>query len=172
MDNETLTDLFTRELEETYFAERLLLDLLSNPPARDTAQPVSTEGSLARTQERARQLERIVALTQAATVVATRSAPVALQSIIAVIEDRAAGEAANMAALRIFWHHLDGSYAKLALWATLLGKPDLANTFNAALAEDKAVLPAPGSVSRSGQAKEPKSMSLGERLTAMFDRKH
>ena len=33
MDTEKLNDLFNRELEEAYLAEKLLLDLLSNPAA-------------------------------------------------------------------------------------------------------------------------------------------
>ena len=169
MDNETLTDLFIRELEETYLAEKLLLDLFLDLPAGRAAQPAFTEGGLVRTQERARQLERIFA--QDATLIAERSAPASLQLIVAVIADREAGEVAHMAALRSFRRHLDASYAKLALWATLLGKPDLAKFFNVALADETTELPAPGSVLKGGQAKEPKSISLGERLTAMFDRK-
>lgn len=172
MDNKKLTNLFIRELEETYLAERLLLDLPStNPPVGSTAQPGTTEGALVRTQERARQLERILALTHDTTVVAKPSAPAALQFIVAVIADQEAGEVASTAALRTFRRHLDASYAKLALWAALLGQPALAEIFNAALAEEKAELPASGGGLRSGQAKEPKSISLGERLTAMFDRK-
>jgi ferritin-like metal-binding protein YciE len=171
MDTETLTDLFIRELEETYLAEKLLLDRLSNPPVGSTEQQLATKAALVRTHERAQQLERTFALTQHKTLIAERSAPAALQSINAVIQDREAGEAANMAALRTFWRHLHASYAKLALWATLLGNPDLAEIFNTALAEEKAELTTGGSVPKRGQTKEPKSISLGERLTAMFDRK-
>jgi ferritin-like metal-binding protein YciE len=171
MDTEKLNDLFNRELEETYLAEKLLLDLLSNPAARSTAQAASVEVGLGQAQERARQLERIFALTKDTAVVAKRSAPAVLHSIIAVIEDREAGEAANLAALRTFRHHLEASYAKLTLWATLLRKPELAKILNATLAEEKAALLTSNNVFESGQTKEPKSSSLGERLTAMFDRK-
>jgi ferritin-like metal-binding protein YciE len=171
MDTEKLNDLFNRELEEAYLAEKLLLDLLSNPAARSTAQAASVEVGLGQAQERARQLERIFALRKDTAVVAKRPAPAVLESIIAAIEDRHAGEGANLAALRTFWRHLEASYAKLTLWATLLRKPELAKILNVALAEEKAALLTANNVFESGQIKEPKSISLGERLTAMFDPK-
>jgi ferritin-like metal-binding protein YciE len=171
MDAEKLNDLFIRELEETYLAEKLLLDLFSTPAAGSATPAATVKVRLARTQERTRQLESIFALTKNTAVVAERPTPAALQSIVSVIEDRHAGEAANLAALRTFQRHLDASYAKLALWATLLRKPDLVKILNATPAEEKAALPLPNSVVESGQSKEPKSISLGERLSAMFDRK-
>ena len=76
-----------------------------------------------------------------------------------------------MAALHTFRHHLEASYAKLTLWANLLRKPELAKILNATLAEEKAALLTSKSVLESCQTKEPKSISLGERLSAMFDRK-
>lgn len=81
------------------------------------------------------------------------------------------GEAANLAALQTFRHHLVASYAKLTMWANLLRKQELAKVLNATLAEEKAALLTSKSVFESCQTKEPKSISLGERLSAMFDRK-
>ena len=150
MDTEKPNDLFNCELEEAYLAEKLLLDLLSGPAARSTAQAASVEVGLGRAQERARQLERIFALTKDRAVVAKRPAPAVLKSIIATIENRDAGEAANLAALRTFLRHLEASYAKLTLWVTLLRKPELEKILNATLAEEKAAPLASDNVLDSG----------------------
>jgi ferritin-like metal-binding protein YciE len=169
MPTEKLNDLFNRELEETYLAEKLLRDLFSNPAAPGTARATTVEVGFGQAQERVRRLERIFALTKDTPDVAKRPAP-GLESIIAAIEDREVGEAANLAALQTFRHHLVASYAKLTMWANLLRKPELAKVLNATLAEEQAALTSK-SVFESCQTKEPKSISLGERLSAMFDRK-
>ncbi len=175
MDTEKLNDLFNRELEETYLAEKLLLDLLSNPAALGAAQATIAEVGLRQSQERVRRLETIFALTKntpdAAKPPAPADIPAGLQSFIAAIEDREAGAVANLAALRTFRHHLVASYAKLTFWANLLRRPELAKIFNVTLAEEKTAVLMSSNVSESGRTEEPKSISLGERLTAMFDRK-
>ena len=56
MDTEKLNDLFNRELEETYLAEKLLLDLLSNPAAPGTAHATTVEVGFGQAQERVRRL--------------------------------------------------------------------------------------------------------------------
>jgi ferritin-like metal-binding protein YciE len=175
MDIKTLNDLFDQELQNTYLAEKLLISLLSKPSALGAAQAAIVEAGLGRAQERVQRLDPIVALTKsapgAAKPLAAAAIPAGLQSVIAAIEKGEAGEAAKLAALRTFRHYLLASYAKLSLWADQLSKPELAKILSATLAEEKAAALMPSNVSEGGRADEPKSISLGERLTAMFDRK-
>ena len=173
MDIETLNDLFDRELQETYLVEKLLLNLFSKPAG--TAQEAIVEAGLMRAQERVRRLDTIFALTksaaEAAKALAPAHIPAGLQSVVAAIEEGVGGEAAKLAALRTFRHYLMASYAKLSLWADLLRKPQLAEILSLTLAEERTAALMPSSVPDGGRTEEPKSTSLGERLTALFDRK-
>ena len=96
MATEKLDDLFNRELEETYLAEKLLLDLFSNPAAPGTAHATTVEVGFGQAQERVRRLERIFALTKDTPDVAKRPAP-GLESIIAAIEERQAHNVGQLA---------------------------------------------------------------------------
>jgi ferritin-like metal-binding protein YciE len=174
MNTEKLDELFNRELGETYLTEKLILDLLSKPVAFPTARATTIETSLGQTQERVRRLERIFALTKTSPDATKRPALMGLaefEPFIAAIEDPKAREVANLAALQTFQHHLVASYAKLTMWANLLRKPELAKVLNATLAEEQAALMTLSSVSDCGRTEDPKSTSLGQRLTAMYDRK-
>src|ERR1700730_468983 len=96
MTTEKLNDLFNREFEETYLAEKLLLDLFSNPAAPGTAHANTVEVGFGQAQERVRRLERIFALTKDTPDVAKRPAP-GLESIIAAIEERQAHNVGQLA---------------------------------------------------------------------------
>src|SRR5262249_29095810 len=97
--------------------------------------------------------------------------PAGLQSVAAALEQGEASEADKLAALRTLRHYLVASYAKLSLWADLLRKTEPAEILSLTLAEERTAALLPSSVPEDSQIEEPKRISLGERLTAIFDRK-
>ena len=97
----------------------------------------------------------------------------ALQDLLAELDvlpggDGAAkvGAATNLSAMETARLYLLPRYATLAVWADELRRPEIAQLAAAILQEERAS-PGPPPAARDNG----KGISLGERLTAMFDRK-
>ena len=171
MNNGTLEDLFLQELQETYAAERLILGSLAMPA--DAAKGVDTflRRHVTSTRQRIRHLEQIFALagcTPDASSRAPTAGIIAEISGLAAIADPEVQETVRTS-LQVVQHYLVAQYAMLASWARLLQEQE---PIAAALKEIHASLlqPQVGPSSRS-EVEPPKDASMGERLTALFDRK-
>ena len=171
MNNGTLEDLFLRELQEAYAAERLILGSLAMPAHALKGVDTFLDRYVTSTRERVRHLEQIFALAGCTPDESSRSpmaGMIAEISGLAAIADPEVQETVRTS-LQVVQHYLVAQYAMLASWARLLQEQE---PIAAALKEIHASL-LPPQVGPSGwrEVEPSKGASMGERLTALFDRK-
>jgi ferritin-like metal-binding protein YciE len=167
MTNLTLDGLFLAELQETYAAETLIASTLSM--FAGTADSRSGE-YLALTRYRIQRLEQMFSWLGRDP---EPGRPTTLQGFLSGMEVPSGGNgaasedaAAIISAMQTARHYLLARYGTLALWANELHMPDIAKLAATILEEEKARPDARPTAHDSA-----KHISLGERLTAMFDRK-
>jgi ferritin-like metal-binding protein YciE len=177
MDRKDCNELLLEQLWETLSAERAILAdlprLATGAAAGDQARQL--ENYLQRTSERIRRLEHIPDLG-AAPPSAVKPAIASVLAEFDVLFYRAEGsqirEAAVASVLQAVRHFLIARYAALTAWAMVLHKADLAKLLITTLDEERAeVQRSGGAASSRGEKDRPRDMSMGERLTALFDRR-
>jgi ferritin-like metal-binding protein YciE len=169
MERKTSTDLLLERLQRTLGAERVILAGL---PKLASGADARLDLYMHRTRERIHRLEQIpdVAAPPAGT------GETAIGAIIAEFEELFgnAGEevrkAAATSALGAVRQFMMARYTALSIWAACAGKEQLANALLGMLEDERTLLAATGGVGAE-PGKRQKDISLGERLTAMFDRR-
>jgi ferritin-like metal-binding protein YciE len=158
--------LFRHELRKTYLAEELMLVAYARAalPSGERA-----AGTL-RTKERLQRLEQVLALSDGAPAIESGLAFAGMlaetEALIAGIADPPARDAATLLALHTGAHYLLARYSALVAWAKRLRLEEPAAILAATLQEELT------SLLRSTEKNDPpNSPSMGERLTALFDRK-
>ena len=122
MNNGTLEDLFLRELQEAYAAERLILGSLAMPAHALKGVDTFLDRYVTSTRERVRHLEQIFALAGCTPDESSRSpmaGMIAEISGLAAIADPEVQETVRTS-LQVVQHYLVAQYAMLASWARLL----------------------------------------------------
>ena len=94
-----------------------------------------------------------------------------LNEFVATIADLEAQDAAVVRAMQTLRNYLLARYAMLATWAGLLDQPEPAKLLAAVLEDERAAIPQPMGADSPRDHSPPKGVSMGERLTALFDRK-
>ncbi len=171
MNNGTLEDLFLQELQETHAAERLTLGSLAMPADAQKGADTFLDRYVTSTRERIRRLEQIFALAGCTPDESSRSPTagmIAEISGLAAIAEPEVQETVRTS-LQVVQHYLVAQYAMLASWARLLQEQE---PIAAALKEIHASLLQPqAGLSGRREVESSKGASMGERLTALFDRK-
>jgi ferritin-like metal-binding protein YciE len=177
MNIRNLNDLFLHELQETHVSEKLILGALPKMAmSSSSAQAKALDRHMMQTKERIKRLDQIFKLVDHAPDATERPAMAGMlaeiDEFIGTIEDREAHEAAIFSAVQTLRHYLLARYATLVSWANLLGKPESAKLLVATLEEERAALLQPSNIAGSRRNHyQSKGTSMGERLTALFDRK-
>ena len=164
-----LDDLFLTELHETYAAEKLIVAALSKLAITEVE---PSADYVARTPHRIERLNQIFRLLgmQPDTDRSPRMAGMLAEVAELISSDLTSGHAAAVLSLvETVRHYLMARYVTLASWANELRMPEVSKLIAATLEEERTGAGQPA-------AAEPdqdngKGLSLGERLTAMFDRK-
>lgn len=176
MNIRNLNDLFLHELQETHVAEMLILAALPKVAMTGPTQAKALDGYVLQAKERIKRLEQILKLVDHAPAASSRPA---LAGILAEIdefigtnEDRETREAAVYSVVQTARHYLLARYVTLESWANLLRKPEPAKLLVATLDEERSALLQPTNVAGGRRNHDQaKGISMGERLTALFDRK-
>jgi ferritin-like metal-binding protein YciE len=165
-----LDDLFLTELQETYAAEKLIVAPLSKL-AMTIAEP--STGFINRSPHRIGRLEQIFGLFRRQPDAASKQPP--MGGILAEIDELMGIEpttpghaAAVRSVVETVRHYLMARYVTLASWANELRMPEVSKLISATLEEERARSGPPADQREQDNGK---GVSLGERLTAMFDRK-
>lgn len=170
MTKRDLDQLFFGELRNTLIVEKLVLNVLEALPAGGS--PAACLGRyIAQAKER---IKRLDAYAPSETT-ANAGEPLTPSDIgpeiaaLTGVGSHAGGEAALISVLHRVRRHFLARYAMLTSWSDLLGTPGPVPALMAALTEEMALLEA----SLDERPIEPatRGSSLGERLTALFDRK-
>lgn len=166
----SLDDLFLHELRDTHEAETMILLTVANLAKIDGAQAATLDGYAAQARERILKLAQIGNVESA-----THAAKPSILGMIAKIDEYitsigncellAAAVNSEFLAAR---HYLLARYAMLSECARQLQRCEWAEFADRARASLSQTTSAP---SDSQQADQYKGFSMGERLTAMFDRK-
>lgn len=168
----TLEDLFLTELQDIYGAERLILATVAKPDMRRF--PFLT-GYIAFTQHRVERLEQVFELLGRQPSAGTRPTT---EGMLAEIDELIGASSATpddanaiLSVVETVRQYLLARYAALASWANELRMPDASKLITAMLQEvrgdSQQLSPAP-----ARHDNDPgKGPSMGERLTAIFDRK-
>ena len=170
-----LDQLFRHELKEAYGAEGLMLDALSNAALASRAYKTVLDADTARSMNHIERIEQIFALIDDAPDVAVRpslaDALAKIDTFAVTIEDPSVRDAAIRSVLYTGRHHLCAQYAMLAVWARRLNLREPSAILGVILDEEKAALLPAASDNEPGSTPAlPRSPTVGERLTAMFDR--
>jgi ferritin-like metal-binding protein YciE len=163
-----LDDLFLTELQETYAAEKLIVAALSKLAEAEPA------GYVSRAPHRIERLNQIFLLLGRQP---DTSKPPRMEGFLAEVDKLIGSDpmtpghaAAVLSIVDTVRHYLMARYVTLASWANELRMPEVSNLVTATIEEERAgpqALPA----TTGGDQIHGKGISLGERLTAIFDRK-
>ena len=166
-----LDDLFLTELQETYAAEKLIVAPLSK--LAKTEADSSTGYIITRCHHRIDRLEQIFGLLGRQP---DTGKPPRMGGLLAEVDELIGSDpttwghaAAVLSVVETVRHYLMARYVTLASWANELGMPQVSKLIAATLEEDRTGSGPPVATERNQD--NPKGISLGERLTAMFDRK-
>jgi ferritin-like metal-binding protein YciE len=165
-----LDDLFLTELQETYAAEKLIVAPLSKLAMME-AEP--STGYIARSQHRIDRLEQIFRLLGRQPDTGKRPP---MGGMVTEIDELIGSDpttwnhaAAVLSVVETVRHYTMARYVTLASWANELGMPEVSKLISATLEEERNCTRPPAAAERDQD--HGKGISLGERLTAMFDRK-
>ena len=177
MQIRNLNDLFLHTLQLTHAAELAIAEAFPQMArtARSSGPEMPLENYIAQTKERIKRLEQVFKLVDKTP--ETTKCP-AIDDILAEateltgrIEDEDTRRAAIVAALMSAKHLVLERHATLAAWARELRLPDSAQLLLATHdAEPKAHMQAAGAAERHPDKELVRDFSMGERLTALFDR--
>lgn len=171
----SLDDLFQHELQETHMAERVILRALPMLALIGGTQTSILDSYATQARQRIERLEQIGKLGQGAR--AVTEPPIfgvlaRIDDYIASINDRKALQSVAYSEFQAMRHYLLARYAMLWACANRLHKSEFAQEFDAALDEVRAALSQTPNVAGDRQERDQyKGISMGERLTAMFERK-
>jgi ferritin-like metal-binding protein YciE len=176
MNIHNLDDLFLHELQETHAAEMLILGTLPKMVMRGSSADKPLDGCVIRTHERIRRLEQAFRLIDRRPDDSKLPASAIMMAEInagtAAIADPKAHDSEVRSAVQTSRHYFLARYAMLASWARLLREPEPAKLLAATLEEAHASLLQPETVPPGRREPEQsKGASMGERLTALFDRR-
>jgi ferritin-like metal-binding protein YciE len=175
MNIRNLNDLFLHDLMDTHAADRLIYDALPRMATMAPAQAEALNEFMLQTKERISRLEPISASLDPSSDTANGAAMAGILAQIddlIGIEEQIAREAAVFSVVQTVRHYLVARYATLESLANLLGKSDLAKRLLATLEVERATLSQPTSAGESRCDKNgSKDLTMGERLTELFDHK-
>jgi ferritin-like metal-binding protein YciE len=170
----SLEDLCLHELREAHNAETLILRALPKLAQIDKSQATTFDGYAAQARERVMRLEQLCKLDNA-----HEAAEPSAFGVLAKIDDYIASmgnhelvSAVIHSEFLAMRHYLLARYAMVSACATRLQKSEWAEFADKALQEQRASLSqSPNVVAERRQGHQYKGISMGERLTAMFDHK-
>jgi ferritin-like metal-binding protein YciE len=170
----SLDDLFLRELRETHKAETLILRALPELAQIDSSRAARLDAYAAQARERVKRLEQICKLDIAeyATEPSALGVLAKIDDYIASMGNHEVVSAVVHLEFMAAWHYLLARYAMLSACGNQLRKSEWAEFADKALEEQRAFLSqTPNVHAERRQGDLYRGTSMGERLTAMFDRK-
>lgn len=178
MKIETLNDLFLHELQEAYAAERCAVDTIPRLTATAAAGVTvpAADQYMIQTRKRLKRLEDILALAaqqpKAAASPTIEGVAHEAERLMGTVEDRVTRVAALFAVLERMKHDLLTRYVTLASWAIALGKAGEARLLLTTIDEEREATIFPQADARAARDKvEVRTVGMGDRLTALLDRK-
>ncbi len=176
MESKNSNELFVQQLRETLSAEKAILaglpKLATNASADDQVEQV--EYYARRTLERINRLEQLPELASPSPGAGSS----AIGGVLAEFTElfgQARGpevrEAAVVSLLQTMRHFTIARYAALSSWAALLRREDLARALLIAVDAERVEAVGAANAAGGGPKDRSKDISMGERLTALFDRK-
>jgi ferritin-like metal-binding protein YciE len=171
-----LDDLFLHELQEAYAAEKLIVAAFSEMAMADSTAVGPLSGYATRARQRTKRLDQVFQLIGRQPDDTKRPAMAGMlaeiDELVGTDPETEAHAAAVLSVLQTVQHYLMARYVTLASWANQLGKPELERLLAATLEEERAALAQPAEpVPDRRDQDQLKGVSMGERLTALFDRK-
>jgi ferritin-like metal-binding protein YciE len=170
----SLQDLYFHELEMITTAEKQILANMPILAMSATGDLESAARYVTQTRERVERLESILKLAKRQPTSTACRAFEGLFSdardLIDAIKDHDTRVSALLATMKIARHDILGRYAALASWGRALGRLDEAKILLGATDDTSTSLPHTDVVQADNKP-EPKTISMGDRLTALLDRK-
>jgi ferritin-like metal-binding protein YciE len=165
-----LDDLFLTELQETYAAEKLIV----GPLAQLVIAKADTSTSyITRSHNRIDRLENVFGLLGREPDIGKRPP---MGGMLAELDELIGSDpttsnyaAAVRSVVETVRHYMMARYVTLSSWANELGMPQVSELMAVTLEEERGSSRMPAAAER--EQDNGKGISLGERLTAMFDRK-
>jgi ferritin-like metal-binding protein YciE len=173
MERKNSNELLLEQLQRTLATERAVLAGLPKLAAGADAPAAQLDIYMQRTAERVHRLEQMpdVATLQPGAVETTIDVAIAeLDELFSNAGRMEVRKAAATSAIEAVRQLLMARYTALSLWAMLVGNEELAKALFRTLDDVRMWQPP---IDSAGQGREKRQMdiSLGERLTAMFDRR-
>ncbi len=163
----SIDDLFQHELQQAHKAERSIVAALAKPGLIDVAQTKLLASFNAQARSRIARLEQVCKPTEFAADAAEDCFD-AFDHQAAGIADQALLQRIALFEFQAALHHLLARYTVLAACAHQLHQTELAEMFDAIARELSAALV---QVARAAPERDLQKSGLGERLTALFERK-
>ena len=163
----SIDDLFQHELQQTHKAETSILAALAKPGLIDVAQTKFLDSFSPQARSRIARLAQICKPTEFAD--AAEATFGAFDRQAAGIADQALLQRVALFEFQAALHHLLARYTLLSACAHQLRQTELAAMFDAIARELSAALV---QVARAAPERDLQKSGLGERLTALFDRKN
>lgn len=176
MKIESLSDLFLHELQQAYAAERYIGDTIPKLAATAAGGMIpAADPYLAQARQRLKHLEDVLALTDhgpgTAACRAIEGTVLEAEQLIGAVNDPGARVAALFAVLERMKHDLLTRYVTLASWAIALGKAGEAKLLLATVDEERLASFRQATASAAQNKADTKDVGMGDRLTALLDRK-
>lgn len=169
MSIRNLSALFVHDLNNTYVAEKLVLDALAEPRLAG-ARADALEHYIGQARNRISHLEeKGVGEDTANDASSLTRRCTEIEELLEVIAG-ADNADASLSVVSRLQHHFLARYVMLSSWTDLLGTPGPTPELMAMLQEEATILEA-SVKERSAERGRPATASLGERLTALFERK-